>query len=468
MSRVVTIAVVALIAGGAGLVAVALRGRPAPVAAVTAVPTGTARVTRADITSHQRINGVLGYGATWTVTAPGGVTADAVRQAQAAATTAQATLSTATQAAQDTAGANQLAISQAQAAVDAAGSNAAALAQAQQQLATARQHAQQSQHQADAQVTTARVGLQNAQAALQAAQTGARLDGSITWLPAAGTVIQQGQTLYTVNGRPVALLYGAQPAYRQLGAGVSGDDVRQLEQGLIALGFATASNLSVDGTFTSADAAAVDRWQAALGVPQTGTVRLGEVVFASGPARVALVRAALGAQAAPGTQLLDLTPTRHSVTAQLEASRQQLVRPGDQVSVLMPDGRTNAPGTVVDVSRVATQPSSQGQGQGGGQGSQQSQATVAVTVSLADETTAGTLDQAPVYVSVTTASKKGVLAVPVTALLAQPNGDYAVAIRSGAERRLVTVHLGLFGDSGLVEVDGAGLAEGQLVEVPAR
>ncbi|TMC11619.1 MAG: hypothetical protein E6J41_05405 [Chloroflexi bacterium] len=116
------------------------------------------------------------------------------------------------------------------------------------------------------------------------------------------------------------------------------------------------------------------------------------------------------------------------------------------------------------MSRVAAQPSpAQGQNQGGGQ----QNPSVAVTVTLADESVAGTLDQAPVYVSITSASKKGVLAVPVTALLAQPNGNYAVAVRAGGERRLVTVRPGLFGDGGLVEVSGAGLAEGDLVEVPA-
>jgi hypothetical protein len=461
------VAVPAVLVAGAVVAALLLQGRPAPVAATTAVPVGTARVTRTDITAHQRINGVLGYGATWTVAAPGGVAADAVRQAQAAVSTAQAALSAATQAAQDVARANELTVGQAQAAVDAAGANPAALAQAQQQQAAARQHADQAQHQADAQAATARVGLQNAQAALQAAQAGARLDGSLTWLPAAGAVVQQGQPLYAVNGRPAVLLYGPQPAYRELGPGAAGDDVRQLEQGLIALGYASASNLVADGTFTGADAAAVDRWQAALGLPQTGAVRLGEVVFAPGPMRVAAVRAALGVLAAPGTQLLDLTPTRHMVTAQLDTGHQQLVHQGDQVSVLMPDGKTNAAGTVTDVSRVATQASgSQGQGQGN-QG-QNGQPMVAVTVALADESVAGTLDQAPVFVSVTTASKRAVLAVPVTALLAQPNGDYAVALRSGAERRLVTVQLGLFGDAGLVEVSGPGLAEGQLVEVPAR
>jgi multidrug efflux pump subunit AcrA (membrane-fusion protein) len=465
MRRAFALAAVPVLAASAVAAALALHARPAPVAATTAVPIGTARVTRTDIVSRQRINGTLGYGATWTVTAPAGTAPDAVHQAQAAVTTAQAAQAAAGQADQDTAAAGQLTVAQAQVAVSAAGSNAAALATAQQQLATAQQHAEQAQHQADAQLAAARVATQNAQAALQLAQSSARLDGSVTWLPAPGTVVQQGQMLYAVAGRPVVLLYGAQPAYRELGAGVSGDDVRQLERDLIDLGFASASNLAADGSFTGADAAAVSRWQAAIGVPQTGAVRLGELVFAAGPVRVAAVQAALGADAAPAAPLLELTSTTHTVTAQLDASRQQLVRPGDQVSVLMPDGRTNAAGTVTGVSRVATQPA---QGQSQNQGGSPPPATIAVSIALTDEAAAGTLDQAPVFVSITIASKKGVLAVPVTALLAQPNGDYAVAVRSGGERRLVTVQPGLFGDGGVVEVIGGGLAEGQLVEVPAR
>jgi peptidoglycan hydrolase-like protein with peptidoglycan-binding domain len=465
MRRALAIGAVPVLAAAVVAGALVLHGRQTPVAATTSVPIGTARVTRTDIVERQRINATLGYGTPWTVSAPAGTTADALRQAQAEVATAQAAQAAAGQADQDTAAANQLAIAQAQAAVAAAGSSAAALAAAQQQLAAAQQHAQQAQHQADSQLTAARVAAQNAQAALQMAQSSARLDGSVTWLPAPGAIVQQGQTLYAVAGRPVVLLYGAEPAYRDLAAGASGDDVRQLERDLIDLGFATASNLTVDGTFTGADAAAVSRWQAALGVPQTGAVHLGELVFADGPARVAAVRAALGADTAPGTPVLDLTSTRHSVVAQLDAAHQQLVHPGDQVSVLMPDGRTSVNGAVTDVSHVATQPAPD---QGQGQGQQQAPPTIAVTVTLADESAAGTLDQAPVYVSITVASARGVLAVPVTALLAQPDGDYAVAVRSGGERRLVTVQPGLFGDSGLVEVSGAGLAEGQLVEVPAQ
>src|SRR5262249_37657156 len=152
-------------------------------------------------------------------------------------------------------------------------------------------------------------------------------------------------------------------------------------------------------SFTAGDAAAVTRWQAALGAPQTGAVRLGEMVFASGPVRVAALRASPGTQAAPGAPLLDVTATRHTGTPQLDPSRQQLVRAGDAVSVLMPDGKTSVPGSVAEVSRVAVQAQGQG-GQGGGQQAP----TIPITVALADEAAAGSLDQAPVFVSITSAS----------------------------------------------------------------
>jgi hypothetical protein len=60
-----------------------------------------------------------------------------------------------------------------------------------------------------------------------------------------------------------------------------------------------------------------------------------------------------------------------------------------------------------------------------------------------------------------------VLAVPATALLALAGGGYAVEVveRSG-NHRLVGVTTGIFDDqSGLVEVDGTGLAAGQKVVV---
>ena len=126
------------------------------------------------------------------------------------------------------------------------------------------------------------------------------------------------------------------------------------------------------------------------------------------------------------------------------------------------------------MSRVATQPST-GSGQNGGQnqdeggnGSGSGQATVQVTVRLANPKAAANLDQAPVQVAITTQAAQGVLAVPINALLAQPGGGYAVALVAGSTSRRVAVRTGLFDETaGLVEVQGAGLAEGAKVQVPA-
>jgi hypothetical protein len=82
----------------------------------------------------------------------------------------------------------------------------------------------------------------------------------------------------------------------------------------------------------------------------------------------------------------------------------------------------------------------------------------------------GTWDQAPVQVSITTASVRGALVVPVTALLAQSSGGYAVEVAGAGtnNNHLVAVSLGLFDDAdGLVQVTGSGLAAGQEVVVPS-
>jgi hypothetical protein len=92
-----------------------------------------------------------------------------------------------------------------------------------------------------------------------------------------------------------------------------------------------------------------------------------------------------------------------------------------------------------------------------------------VTITLTDPTAGGTLDLAPVSVGIVNDVHKGVLAVPVTALLAQPDGKYAVAVineNAGGRRTTVIVTTGLFDDRGIVEVTSSELHEGMLVEVP--
>jgi peptidoglycan hydrolase-like protein with peptidoglycan-binding domain len=301
-------------------------------------------------------------------------------------------------------------------------------------------------------------------------------DGIVTRVPAVGAVLGRGQALFEVDGHPVPLWYGTRPAWRAFQLGMTdGADVRQLEANLVALGFDPDRAITVDGHYSGATAAAVKRWQRATGRARTGAVALGQVVFLPGPIRVATVTATAGAPVPAGTAILTASPTRPLVTVALDAAMQQLVRRGDRVEVVLPDGKTTQ-GTVATVSRVATQPST-GSGQNGGQsegqsgnanGSGSGQATVQVTIRLAAPWAAANLDQAPVQVAITTEAARGVLAVPINALLAQPGGGYAVRVLDGGSRRLVAVRTGLFDETaGLVEVQGAGLAEGATVEVPA-
>jgi peptidoglycan hydrolase-like protein with peptidoglycan-binding domain len=296
--------------------------------------------------------------------------------------------------------------------------------------------------------------------------------GILTRVPVIGAVLARGQALYEVDGHTVPLWYGTRPAWRAFQLGMTdGPDVRQLEANLVALGFDPDRAVTVDRHYSWATAAAVKRWQQAIGRAQTGAVALGQVVFLPGPIRVTTVTATVGAPLGAGTAILTASPTRPLVTVALDPAMQRLVRRGDRVLVTLPDG-TGTPGTVASVGRVAVQPSAgtgqDGQDQGqGGNGNGAGQATVPVMVRLADPQAAANLDQAPVQVAITTQAHKGVLAVPISALLARPGGGYAVELVEGATHRRIVVRTGLFDDTaGLVEVAGAGLAEGQLVEVP--
>jgi len=293
-----------------------------------------------------------------------------------------------------------------------------------------------------------------------------------TALPATGTAVNRGQRLYEVDGTQVMLFYGARPAWRSLSEWVlPGPDVAQLDRNLIALGF--GKYLTVSDYYTAATAYAVGRWQQAAGLPVTGTVPLGQVVFAPGAIRVTAVAAVLGSPPQPGAQVLTATSTAPVVTAQLPVAQEYLVRSGQQVTVTLPDGVTTTPGTVAAVSSVATAPSGSGQDSGSqpSPGSGRGQESVAMTVQLNRPLAAGGFDQAPVSVSIVAAHVSAVLAVPVSALVALAGGGYAVEVVHGAgtavTRQLVAVQTGMF-SSTLVQVSGAGIAAGQRVEVPAQ
>lgn len=69
----------------------------------------------------------------------------------------------------------------------------------------------------------------------------------------AGQEVHAGEVVLHVNGRPLIVLPGSFPAYRDLVEGDQGDDVIQLQQALTALGY----RLRADGDFGTATASAV-------------------------------------------------------------------------------------------------------------------------------------------------------------------------------------------------------------------
>lgn len=283
-------------------------------------------------------------------------------------------------------------------------------------------------------------------------QVAGQLSGTVTWLPAAGTVVKQGQAIYKVDDLPVVLLYGSVPAYRTLAKGDSGPDVLQLKRDLVALGDAKRSQLDLaSDTFGSTTAAAVKLLQKHFGLTQTGSLALGRVVFLPTAARVSAVSATLGGSATG--PVLSATSTKSQVSIALDASQQSEVKVGDTVQITLPDGATT-PGRVSFVGSVASS-----NGNGG--------STVTVDVTPTDPAATAALDQAPVTVAVTEQSVSNVLAVPVDALIALAGGGYAVEVDTAGVHHLVPVSVGLFDSlSNTVQVSGAGLATGQRVVVP--
>ncbi|MFF2962051.1 peptidoglycan-binding protein [Streptomyces sp. NPDC057963] len=285
--------------------------------------------------------------------------------------------------------------------------------------------------------------------------------GTVTWLPDPGRTVSPGEPVLRIDGRPVPLIDGDTPFYRELRKGVEGADVRQLKRNLANWGY---TGFAVDDSYTAGTEQAVMRWQKKLGVPQTGTVGPGDTAVADGTVRVVENKAAPGQVLVPGTELLTYTATVRKIGVDLDADKQKLVKRGDTVTVVLPDG-SRAQGTISSVGTVATK-------NAGGDGGQQDQdggsgrSTVKVTVSVAkkDQAELGHYDGAPVDVEITAARKKGVLAVPVTALLALAEGGYGVEVVKGDTARTVAVETGMFAD-GKVEISG-GIKAGDNVGIP--
>lgn len=169
----------------------------------------------------------------------------------------------------------------------------------------------------------------------------------LAWNAAAGVVtsvavssgdeVAVGETLYSVNLRPVVVAAGEVPAFRDLALNSSGADVAQLQALLFDLAFYSGE---VDGVFRTTTRTAVRAWQVSLGVPVDGVVRRGDVIFLPElPVRVAFSSdLTVGASLSGGERLVLTVPSDPVFRVPLAVEQRTLVPLSAPVRVTFTEG----------------------------------------------------------------------------------------------------------------------------------
>ena len=146
-----------------------------------------------------------------------------------------------------------------------------------------------------------------------------------------GAVLDEGDVVVEVVGRPVMLLIGEIPMYRDLRPGASGDDVLQLEESLSRLGFLEDTP---DDTWDNATGAALAAWYESFGYRANGLSDEDEAALRAARDRV---RSAEGAVA-------------DSIAARDEASQG-----ASQSAIVAAEGEVDAARDALDLARLDQQ-----------------------------------------------------------------------------------------------------------------
>jgi hypothetical protein len=279
--------------------------------------------------------------------------------------------------------------------------------------------------------------------------------------------VQPGQVLYRVDDRPVVLMTGTVPAWRPFAAGMTdGPDVKELEANLIALGDARGLLTSPNAHFGAAAMAAVERWQASLGVAvPTGSIDFGTIVFVPAALRIGTDTVSPGQPASPGDSPYQVTTTTRAVSVPLTPSDPS-VGVGQPVGIVLSSG-TSTPGVVTAVGPPppAGSGSTSSSSSSSSPSSSSSSASTVLTVTPADPAATGSADGEAVQVSLAVQSVRHVLAVPVAALLALAGGGYGLeVVGPSGQHHLIGVRTGVYA-GGEVQVLGTGVHPGTKVVV---
>jgi peptidoglycan hydrolase-like protein with peptidoglycan-binding domain len=154
----------------------------------------------------------------------------------------------------------------------------------------------------------------------------------------AGDEVAPGSTLYSVDLRPVVVAQGEVPAFRAIGLDAEGPDVAQLQSMLAARGFYSGA---VDGKAKAGTVRAIKAWQKSTGVPQSGVVEVGDIIYVPTlPTRVALDEELIfrGATLTGGEEAVQGLPTSPTFEVPVTEAQAAMMPAGTRVQISSPEG----------------------------------------------------------------------------------------------------------------------------------
>ncbi len=175
--------------------------------------------------------------------------------------------------------------------------------------------------------------------------------GLITTLPLLNAQIAEGGVILTASGRPLFVLEGQTPTFRDLVPGTTGADVRQLEEALARLGFDPGP---IDGSYDQKTSAAVGKWYEAGGwepflptpeqVTQVRTLEqdLGEATKQKLAAEAAAAAAALSVESARASAEHDLRLATAELAARESDQARLATAPGSSAPLAVESERARA------------------------------------------------------------------------------------------------------------------------------
>ena len=163
--------------------------------------------------------------------------------------------------------------------------------------------------------------------------------GFVADISPVGSQMDEGGALLTASGRPLFLLTGHQPLARDLGPGMSGDDVRQLEDALLRFGFDLGE---ADGVYDDATESAVSAWYEANGfspftatADQLATIRSREAELSASRLEILNAKDSVGtADAAVAAAESALASAQNRVSFATKAQQPRATRPPPTTSPL--------------------------------------------------------------------------------------------------------------------------------------